>query len=214
VQGVLKDCAVPLPDGKHFHHPRERLPTMKLVVLRIGHRPMRDKRITTHVGLTARALGANGMLLAADDPNVKESIDNVVSRWGGDFFIEIGVDWRKAIKRWKEEGGMVVHLTMYGLNLPDVIESADLTNSTNSIGVMRNRDLLIIVGAEKVPPGIYDLADLNVAVGNQPHSEVAALAIFLDRVQDGAELRGTFAGCDREIVPTNVGKLVIDRTSG
>ncbi|MEA1998987.1 MAG: tRNA (cytidine(56)-2'-O)-methyltransferase, partial [Euryarchaeota archaeon] len=27
---------------------------MKLVVLRIGHRPVRDKRITTHVGLTAR----------------------------------------------------------------------------------------------------------------------------------------------------------------
>jgi len=189
---------------------------MKLVVLRIGHRPMRDKRITTHVGLTARALGANGMLLAADDPNVKESIDNVVSRWGGDFFVEIGVDWRKAIKQWKEDGGMVVHLTMYGLNLPDVIdstESADLTNSTNSIDVMRDRDLLIVVGAEKVPPGIYDLADLNVAVGNQPHSEVAALAIFLDRVQEGAELRGTFAGGDREIVPMNVGKLVIDRTS-
>jgi len=192
----------------------ERLPTMKLVVLRIGHRPMRDKRITTHVGLTARALGANGMLLAADDPNVKESIDNVVLRWGGDFFIEIGVDWRKAIKRWKEEGGMVVHLTMYGLNLPNVIGPADSTNSTNSIDAMRDRDLLIVVGAEKVPPGIYDLADLNVAVGNQPHSEVAALAIFLDRVQDGAELRGTFAGGDREIVPTNVGKLVIDRTSG
>ena len=34
-----------------------------IVVLRLGHRPERDARVTTHVGLTARALGASGMLL-------------------------------------------------------------------------------------------------------------------------------------------------------
>ncbi len=171
---------------------------MKFVVLRIGHRPMRDKRITTHVGLTARALGADGMLLAADDPKIKESIDDVTSAWGGAFFVEIGVDWREAIRRWKGEGGMVVHLSMYGLNLPD------------ATGEVAGRDLMIIVGAEKVPPGIYDLADLNIAIGNQPHSEVAALALFLDHLQDGEELRGTFAGAKREIVPKRNGKRVIE----
>ncbi len=170
---------------------------MKFVVLRIGHRPMRDKRITTHVGLTARALGADGMLLAADDPKIKGSIDDVTHAWGGDFFVEIGVDWRDAIRRWKGEGGMVVHLTMYGLNLPD------------AIGEVAGRNLMIIVGAEKVPPGVYDLADLNIAVGNQPHSEVAALALFLDHLQDGGELRGAFAGAKREIVPKRDGKRVI-----
>ncbi|MEA1865403.1 MAG: tRNA (cytidine(56)-2'-O)-methyltransferase [Euryarchaeota archaeon] len=171
---------------------------MKFVVLRIGHRPMRDKRITTHVGLTARALDADGMLLAADDPKIKESIDDVTSAWGGDFFVEIGVDWRDAIRRWKGEGGMVVHLTMYGLNLPD------------ATGEVAGRNLMIIVGAEKVPPDVYDLVDLNVAVGNQPHSEVAALALFLDRLQGGEELRGTFAGAKREIVPKRNGKRVVE----
>jgi len=34
------------------------------------------------------------------------------------------------------------------------------------------------VRAEKVPAEMYDLADWNVAVDNQPHSEVAALASF------------------------------------
>ncbi|TFG70124.1 MAG: tRNA (cytidine(56)-2'-O)-methyltransferase, partial [Methanomassiliicoccus sp.] len=29
-----------------------------IVVLRLGHRPERDQRVTTHVALTARALGA------------------------------------------------------------------------------------------------------------------------------------------------------------
>ncbi|MEA3325133.1 MAG: tRNA (cytidine(56)-2'-O)-methyltransferase [Euryarchaeota archaeon] len=173
---------------------------MKLVVLRIGHRPVRDKRITTHVGLTARALGASGMLLAADDQKIKESIDNVTRAWGGDFFVEIDVNWREAIKQWKAEGGMVVHLTMYGLNLPDVAYE------------MRNRDLMIIVGAEKVPPAIYDLADLNVAAGSQPHSEVAALALLLDHLQDGRELVRTFEGERREIVPTRKGKRVIEMT--
>lgn len=169
---------------------------MAIVVLRIGHRPARDMRITTHVGMTARALGADGMLLAVDDPKIKESIDNVVRRWGGDFFVKIGVDWKKEIKQWKENGGMVVHLTMYGLNLPDATCE------------MRDRDLLIVVGAEKVPASLYDLADLNVAVGNQPHSEVAALALVLDHLQDGKELHRDFTGGERKIVPTRSGKRV------
>lgn len=169
---------------------------MTVVVLRIGHRPTRDMRITTHVGMTARALGADGMLLAADDPKIKESVDKVVRRWGGDFFVRVGVDWKKEIKQWKENGGMVVHLTMYGLNLPD------------AIGEIANRNLLIVVGAEKVPASLYDLVDLNVAVGNQPHSEVAALALVLDHLQDGKELHGGFTGGERKIVPTRSGKRV------
>ena len=40
-----------------------------------------------------------------------------------------------------------------------------------------------MVGAEKVPREIYELADYNVAVGSQPHSEISALAIVLDRIQ-------------------------------
>lgn len=169
---------------------------MTVVVLRIGHRPTRDMRITTHVGMTARALGADGMFLAADDPKIKESIDKVVCRWGGDFFVRVGVDWKKEIKQWKENGGMVVHLTMYGLNLPDAIAET------------RGRDLMIVVGAEKVPASLYDLADLNIAVGNQPHSEVAALALVLDHLQAGNELYKDFTGGERKIIPTRSGKHV------
>ncbi len=169
---------------------------MTVVVLRIGHRPTRDMRITTHVGMTARALGADGMFLAADDPKIKESIDKVVRRWGGDFFVRVGVDWKKEIKQWKENGGMVVHLTMYGLNLPDAIAE---------IG---GRDLMIVVGAEKVPASLYDLADLNIAVGNQPHSEVAALALVLDHLQAGNELYKDFTGGERKIIPARSGKHV------
>jgi len=54
----------------------------EVIILRIGHRPERDQRVTTHVGLTARALGAQGMYLAAADKGVVQSIDDVVERWG------------------------------------------------------------------------------------------------------------------------------------
>src|SRR5512136_720297 len=93
----------------------------EVVILRIGHRPERDQRVTTHVGLTARALVAQGMYLAAADKGVVESIVDVASRWGGAFFCQHTVKWRSCIRDWKDQGGTVVHLTMYGLNLPDII---------------------------------------------------------------------------------------------
>jgi hypothetical protein len=87
---------------------------MEIVILRLGHRPERDKRISTHVGLVGRALGAKGMLLASSDKGIASSINEVTQRWGGDFFVQTGVKWSDELKRWKQEGGKVCHLTMYG----------------------------------------------------------------------------------------------------
>jgi tRNA (cytidine56-2'-O)-methyltransferase len=172
---------------------------MQIVVLRIGHRPERDKRITTHVGLVARAFGAEEMLLTGRDPSIEESIGDVAERWGGGFKLRSDVAWRDEARRWKDSGGKLVHLTMYGSNLPSVIDE------------IRGCDkIMIAVGAEKVPAEMYDLADWNVAVGNQPHSEVAALALFMDRLLEGKELEIDF-GEGLKIIPTPRGKTVIDR---
>jgi len=57
----------------------------EVCVLRLGHRPERDQRVTTHVGLAARALGARGMYLAGRDAGIVAGIRDVVERWGGDF---------------------------------------------------------------------------------------------------------------------------------
>ena len=78
---------------------------------------------------------------------------------------------------------------------------------------MKSKKLMIVVGAEKVPREVYDLADRNVSVGNQPHSEVAALAIFLDRYSGGKALEKGFRG-GLTIVPNPRGKTVIDRRKG
>jgi tRNA (cytidine56-2'-O)-methyltransferase len=170
---------------------------MQIVVLRLGHRPERDKRVTTHVGLVARAFGAREMLLAGKDQNVEHSLKEVVRRWGGDFHLRAGVNWKDEMKIWKECGGKIVHLTMYGSNLMETIEPIRIFNK-----------IMIVIGAEKVPAEVYDIADWNIAIGNQPHSEIAALAVFLDRLFQGRELLQEFEG-NLRIVPSFKGKRVL-----
>jgi len=171
-----------------------------IVVLRLGHRPERDARVTTHVGLTSRALGASGMLLTSDDKSVAQSIERVDKSWGGGFWVRIGIGYRSEIKKWKEKGGIVVHLTMYGINLPDCIDT--IRNE------FKAKSIMVVVGAEKVPGDVYQLADYNVAVGNQPHSEIAALALFLDWLQQGREFEKTFSDGELKILPCEHGKSV------
>ncbi|OYR85651.1 tRNA (cytidine(56)-2'-O)-methyltransferase, partial [Halorubrum ezzemoulense] len=72
------------------------------------------------------------------------------------------------------------------------------------------RDLLVVVGGEKVPWALYERADFNVGVTNQPHSEVAGLAVFLDRLFEGAELDREWENADRRVVPEATGKTVVD----
>ena len=84
---------------------------------------------------------------------------------------------------------------MYGINLPD------------AIGEIRPHEkVLVIVGAEKVPGDIYGLADYNVAVTGQPHSEISSLALFLDHLFNGTELRNEFPGAQIRIIPSKAGK--------
>ncbi len=172
---------------------------MKIYVLRYGHRPGRDKRITTHVALVARAFGAHGFILGdVVDEKIVGSIRKVEERWGGRLHVEVGVDSRKYVIEWKRKGGIVVHLTMYGIHIDDVIDEIRSLN----------KDILVVVGAEKVPPFFYEHADYNVAIGHQPHSEVAALAIFLDRYYMGRELHLSFPNAKLIIVPSPRGKKV------
>ncbi len=164
-----------------------------IVVLRIGHRPKRDKRVSTHVGLVARAFGADKFILSTKDEVVEESIRKVLRKFGGSMEIVNGADWKKEIKNFK---GVKIHLTMYGVNVDDIIDE-----------IRKHEDIMVIVGAEKVPKEVYELADYNVAIGNQPHSEVSALAIFLDRYYEGKELKRNFYGYWR-IIPNPRGKTV------
>ena len=175
----------------------------KVVVLRWGHRPRRDARLTTHVALTARALGASGLILAnIEDEKIKETIEKVTKNWGGPFFFEMGTPWKEAVKDWKAKGGIVVHLTAYGEN----IQTSDMLQRIKESG----KDILVIVGSQKVPREFFleAFSDFNVAVGNQPHSECASLAVFLDRLFEGEELKKSFENAKVRIIPQKRGKKI------
>ncbi|HEY9491295.1 MAG TPA: tRNA (cytidine(56)-2'-O)-methyltransferase, partial [Nitrososphaeraceae archaeon] len=178
---------------------------MKVSVLRIGHRLVRDDRITSHAVLVSRAFGSDKIYMTEVDNSIKETLEQVVKRWGGgsDFGIEIIEDWKKVVKDWKHDCGKVIHLTMYGINIE------------NTIGELQKENkVLVVIGAEKVPREMYKLADYNVAIGNQPHSEIAALAIFLDRVFKGKQLKKDFKGAKLKIIPMAKGKMVVKETTG
>lgn len=163
--------------------------------MRIGHRPERDKRVTTHVALSSRALGAKGIYVDTKDEVLEGNIRSVVDRFGGDYTIETGVSWKRATSNFD---GKVVHLTMYGQRVDEALPR-----------IPKDENLMVIVGAEKVPPEVYQRADFNVSVGNQPHSEIAALAIFLDRYTEGKALYSDRHG-KMTVVPNERGKTVVD----
>jgi tRNA (cytidine56-2'-O)-methyltransferase len=171
---------------------------VKVSVLRIGHRLVRDDRVTTHAALVARAFGADRIYMTGVDQSVSYTVAGISKRWGGKFEVQVMQDWKQLAKAWKKEGGKIAHLTMYGINIDDAIE------------LLRKEDkILVIIGAEKVPREAYELADYNIAIGSQPHSEIAALAIFLDRIFKGRQFKKELAGGRLKIVPTERGKQVL-----
>ena len=170
---------------------------MAIEVVRIGQRLVRDDRVTTHVALVSRGFGAERIFMTEVNPEIKDTIEKINNTWGGNFEIEFIEKWKTIVKKKKDEGFKIVHLSMYGEDIDDVQEN--LRNEEN---------IIIVVGAEKVPREIYELADYNVAVGSQPHSEISALAITLDRIQKGEQFKKEFSDAKRKIIPTKKGKNV------
>jgi tRNA (cytidine56-2'-O)-methyltransferase len=174
-----------------------------IAVLRLFHRLPRDERATTHVALVARAFGANGMVYCGmHDPGMEKSLERICGKWGGKFFVEYTENWKRTVNDYKKKGFSIVHLTMYGKGVQQK--------------ALEGKNVLVVVGSEQVPGEMYRLADYNVSITSQPHSEIAALAIFMDRLMEGKELTETF---DKEqfssgkirISPNERGKSVIER---
>jgi tRNA (cytidine56-2'-O)-methyltransferase len=146
----------------------------------------------------ARAFGAESITLEDAEYDTVRKVEEVNLNWGGDFRVEIERAWRKVIERARGEGRKVVHLTMYGMPLQDVVSELRGID-----------DMLVVVGGPKVPGEVYGLADYNVAVTSQPHSEVAALAVLLHEVQGGEELKRDFGKSRMKIIPSPKGKQVV-----
>ncbi|WP_067258047.1 hypothetical protein [Methanobrevibacter cuticularis] len=172
---------------------------MNINVLRLDHRVKRDVRITTHVCLTARAFGASKIYLSGEeDEKLMKNVEDVVTRWGGSFEIAYKKNYMNLIDEWQNNGGEVIHLTMYGSQVQNVVEEIKSSE----------KDKLIVVGGSRVPTKIYKKSDWNVSVTNQPHSEVSSLAVFQHMIMDGEEFNLDFNDAIFEVVPVAEGKQV------
>ena len=177
---------------------------MKVFVFRLGHRYVRDDRTTTHLFLAARALGADAAVYCGQrDAELEKALRKVNESWGGTFEVVYAKDWRLGLQEYKDSGLEIVHLTMYGLPIKEVMEKIRSSS----------KDKLIIVGGAKVPKEVYLLADWNVSVTSQPHSEVSALSVFLHEFFRGEELLRSFDGGKLRILPQERGKQVLRKSA-
>lgn len=168
-----------------------------IIVLRLNHRIFRDKRITSHVALTARAFLADKLYYSGEkDSNFEQSIMKVCKQFGSNFKVEYCKNPIEFVKENKNKF-TIVHLTCYGLNV------------RNHVNKLKNKNLIIIVGGEKVEPIYYKLADFNIAITKQPISEVSALAIFLHLLNNGKELNYEFKNTKLKILESEKGKKVV-----
>ncbi|MCS7122574.1 MAG: tRNA (cytidine(56)-2'-O)-methyltransferase [Candidatus Micrarchaeota archaeon] len=164
-----------------------------IVVFRLDHRRVRDQRITTHCALVARAFGADVFIYSGDmDNSLEDSIREVNSKWGGKMVVEYTNNPIQSLRSYKRDGFRIVHLTMYGIPFEERVNEL-------------NDKLVIVVGGSKVPGEIYEIADYNLSIGNQPHSEVAALGIFMYNLRRSPDL----SNAKIRIIPSERGKKII-----
>jgi len=167
-----------------------------LTILRLNHRKKRDKRITTHCALVARAFGADKFVYTGDeDKAFEKGVKAVVGQWGGNFSVKYKKNAKKFLKEQNKK--TIVNLTMYGLPIQNEINK-----------IRKNKGLTIIIGGAKVPMDFYRLSHYNISITSQPHSEVMALGLFLDRYFAGRELVKRFKNAKIRIIPHSCGKLV------
>jgi len=171
----------------------------EIIVFRYGHRTVRDYRVTSHCSMVARAFGASKIIVCGEkDASMKKSVDDITKRWGGPFKVTFVSEWKKELEKLKKKGFSLVHLTMYGEQIHKKEKE-----------IQKKKKICVIIGSQKVEKEVYFLADYNISVTNQPHSEIAALAVTLDRLQEGKEFDKKFKSAKRHILPKKRGKQVI-----
>ncbi|MHA1786517.1 MAG: tRNA (cytidine(56)-2'-O)-methyltransferase [Candidatus Helarchaeota archaeon] len=164
---------------------------------------IRDERITAHLALISRLFDVRKFLLAdIEDKGLKQNIKKLQNIWGGNLDLQVKINPSKYITNWKLSKGFIVHLTMYGEKFDDEILKKLKTH----------KKLLIIVGSQKVPFKYYELSDLNLSIGNQPHSELSALTILLYELLGRKKdfLYRDFKNSKQKIIPSSKSKKIVN----
>ena len=93
------------------------------------------------------------MLAGDEDKEMFENLESVSERFGGSLETS-HVKGMSHLKKHVQDGGVAVHLTMYGEPFRKAIPK-----------IRRDRPVVIVVGGAKVPGDVYKICQHNVAVG-------------------------------------------------
>ncbi|MFH0969875.1 MAG: tRNA (cytidine(56)-2'-O)-methyltransferase [Candidatus Diapherotrites archaeon] len=137
------------------------------------------------------------MLNERNDHHIAQTVEKINQTFGGKFKIEFYKNPWKTLQQFKEKGYHIIHLTMYGKQPGDAIKQ-----------IQKLEKIVIMIGADKVPGTAYQEADYNISITRQPHSEVAALSVFLHYLWVGKEEEFVFKGGKKTIIPSARGKNV------
>ena len=85
-------------------------------------------------------------------------------------------------------------------------------NKTIIKNLKNQEKILIILGSQKVDSLFYEIADLNLSIGNQPHSELSALTILLYELVDNNIdfLYRDFKNGKKRIIPSKKSKKIVN----
>ena len=96
---------------------------MEIEVLRIGQRIVRDDRVTTHIALVARSFGAKRIYMNEINPEINNTVSKINKTWGGNFAIENITEWKKIIRKKKNESVKIVKFSTVSINFLGLISA-------------------------------------------------------------------------------------------
>jgi len=155
--------------------------------------------MTTHVGLTARALGADRVIFPDNAGQSAETVRDITDRFGGPFAVELRDDQKAIVRNFE---GVVVHLTMYGERVKTWRETfASRSKGRRPPDRRRRREGAVgAVRARRLQRG----RDEPAALRGRRARRVPRPAVR------GTELDREWEDADRRVMPEATGKTVID----
>ncbi|MDE1832845.1 MAG: tRNA (cytidine(56)-2'-O)-methyltransferase [Candidatus Micrarchaeota archaeon] len=164
-----------------------------ITVLSIGEG---DYRVRLNMCLTARAFGAAKIVfIGRRDGRISKYIARLNSKWGGMFKVDFSSNAGNTIRSFSKY--KKIYLTMFGTPLKQV-----------EYMLKTYKNILLIVTARDWEGQLAKLTDFNVSITNQPHAQVASIAIFLHEFFNGRELAIQFQNAKYKAIPKPKGAQI------
>ncbi len=170
-----------------------------IVVLAIG-KPKYESMVD--ICLTARALGASSVVLTSSSHEMNSKLKRfcsfITNKWGGSFSAQFTSNWKNYMH--SKTNYKTVYLTRYGIPI-----------QKQQYSIRSYKNILLIISTDKEMPELNKLSDFNISITAQPHSSIAAMAIFLNTYYAGRELSLNFSKAQYKVVPSPHDSILKER---